>query len=216
MDTAGEPTPLQPNAPPNFFALKSPMARKTRRQPFTETLPARRTGPKTVWPGYILTAVLAACLGAGIMYLALRPALQQSVQTRQITGEAALALGNRAFDQQDWPSAVRFYSQAIASGVDTPDIRTDLGTAYRSLRQPQKALEEYAAAQKENPQHENSLLNQGIVYASDLGDASKAVAVWKQYLARFPQGQHVADVRQFIAEAQAHAPLVSPSKPASP
>ncbi|MDQ2688432.1 MAG: tetratricopeptide repeat protein [Armatimonadota bacterium] len=192
------------------------MARKTHRRPSPELVPSFQGTTPTLWPRFLLTALVAACLGAGIMYLVLRPALQQSTQTRQMTGQAALALGNRAFDQQDWPSAVRFYSQAIASGVDGPDIRTDLGTAYRSLHQPQKALEEYAAAQKLNPEHENSLLNQGIVYASDLGDAPKAVAVWKQYLARFPQGQHVADVRQFIAETQAHSPLVSPVKPASP
>lgn len=192
------------------------MARKTHRRSSPEQPPSFQGTAPILWPRFLVTALLAACLGAVVMYLALRPALTQATQTRQMTGQAALALGNRAFDQQDWPSAVRFYSQAIASGVDTPDIRTDLGTAYRSLHQPQKALEEYAAAQKQNPQHENSLLNQGIVYASDLGDAPKAKAIWKLYLARFPQGQHVADVRQFLAEIQAHAPLASPAKPVSP
>lgn len=190
------------------------MARKTHRQAPPPSLGA---GTKFHWPGYVVTALLAAGAGAGGMYLALRPSLSQAVQSRQMTGQAALALGNRAFDQRDWAQAVRFYTQALASGVDGPDVRTDLGTAYRSLHQPQKALEQYAAAQRQDPQHENSLLNQGIVYASDLNDGTKAVAVWKQYMERFPQGRHVADVRQFLAQIQARTPPSVPgSKPASP
>lgn len=183
------------------------MARKTHRQAISSApQPYFRVEARFHWPSYVLTALVAACLGAGGTYLALRPALTQAAQTKQMAGQAALALGNRAFDQRDWPQAARFYSQAIASGVDDPDIRTDLGTAYRSLRQPDKALAQYAAAQTQNPRHENSLLNQGIVYASDLGDRPKAVAVWQQYLQRFPQGQHVGEVRQFLAQIQAHAP----------
>lgn len=193
------------------------MARKTHRQAPTQSIPSLRTQTRSIWLPYVLTALIAACLGAGGTYLALRPALRQAVQTRQMTGQAALALANRAFDRQDWPQAVRFYSEAIASGVDDPDIRTDLGTSFRSLHQPQQALEQYAAAQKQNPQHENSLLNQGIVYASDLGEGPKAVAVWRQYLQRFPQGQHTEEVRKFIAQVQAH-PLVpaTPTRQASP
>ena len=182
------------------------MARKTRRKAPPELVPFAQGTVPILWPRFVLTALVAACLGAGGAYLALRPALKQAAQTRQMTGQAALALGNRAFDQQDWTQAVRFYSQAIATGVDDPDIRTHLGTAYRSLRQPQKALEQYAAAQQQNPQHENSLFNQGIVYASDLGDGRRAVGVWRQYITRFPQGQHVAQARQFIAQVEAHPP----------
>ncbi len=191
------------------------MARKTQRQAPT---PTQRAVPRFHWPSYFITALLAACLGASGAYVALRPALSQAVQSRQMAGQAALALGNRAFDQRDWAQAVRFYTQALASGVDGPDVRTDLGTAYRSLHQPQKALEQYAAAQSQDPQHENSLLNQGIVYASDLNDGTKAVAVWRQYLQRFPQGRHVADVRKFLAQIQAHTPppTLPGSRPLSP
>ena len=60
--------------------------------------------------------------------------------------------------------------EAIAQGADTPDVRTDLGNCFRFLGQPQKALEQYAIAQKQNPQHENSLFNQISLYGDLLHD----------------------------------------------
>lgn len=180
------------------------MPRKTRRMPSVPT--ARRQPP---WAGYLLTALIAAALGAGVTYAALRQKLDAA---RHIPGSpsvvigggtsgdsSVLAAGNTAFDHQDWPNAIADYTRAIAIGQDNPDVRTDLGTAYRALHQPQQALEQYAAAQRENPHHENSLLNQGIVYAFDLHDTARAVSLWQQYLTRFPQGRHVADVKHFLA-----------------
>ena len=116
---------------------------------------------------------------------------------------ARSAAGNAAFDHKDWATAVADYTQAITDGDDNPDLRTDLGTAYRNLHQPQQALAQYATAQREDPRHENSLLNQGIVYAFDLHDTAQAASVWRQYLQRFPQGQHVADVRHFLTVTRA-------------
>ena len=115
-----------------------------------------------------------------------------------------MTLGNAAFDQKNWAQAAAYYTQAIAAGTDTADIRTDLGTSFRNLHQPQKALEQFAIAQREQPDHENSLLNQGIVYAFDLGDGQHAVAIWQSYLRKFPHGQHVADAKNFITQVQAH------------
>ena len=118
----------------------------------------------------------------------------------------ARAAGNAAFDRKDWPTAVADYTQAITAGLDNPDVRTDLGTCYRNMQQPQQALDQFTIAQREDPQHENSLLNQGIVYAFDLHDTTQAASVWRQYLRRFPHGQHVTDVRHFLAVTQPATP----------
>lgn len=177
------------------------MARKARRN----TFPAPNGRAAGIsWPVLVAVGLACAALGSGGTYLALRPALAQAAAARALTGDAALALGNTAFDQKNWAQAVSYYTQVIAAGTDTPDIRTDLGTSYRNLHQPQKALAQFAAAQRQNPQHENSLLNQGIVYAFDLGDAPHALALWREYLQRFPHGQHVSDVQKFITQIQAH------------
>jgi len=153
-----------------------------------------------------------AGLGAGGTYLALRPALAQATISRATTAQAARDLGNAYEDRRQWPEAIQAYTQAIAAGLDSPDIRTDLGVAYFKSQQPQKALEQYARAQGENPGHENSLFNEGSAYAV-LGDSARAVTTWQQYLQRFPQGQHVAAAKNFIATVQSPGLSAGTPKP---
>lgn len=155
------------------------------------------------WPVVVAVGLAGAGLGSGGTYLALRPALAQAGANRALTAQAARELGNSYEDHGQWPQAVTAYQQAIADGIDNPDIRTDLGVAYFKSSQPQKALEQYTLAQRQNPQHENSLFNEASAYAV-LGDSKRAITIWQQYLQRFPQGQHVADAKNFIAEVQAH------------
>jgi Flp pilus assembly protein TadD len=126
--------------------------------------------------------------------------------------KVALNLGNWSYDQQNWPMAIAYYNEAIRRGIDDPDIRTDLGNAYRFNGDLQTAVSEYQTAQKQNPNHENSLFNQGGVYGL-LNQPQKAVDVWQDYLKRFPKGQHVADAHQLIAATQAHAGLTASTTP---
>ena len=153
----------------------------------------------------MVAGLVCAALGSGGTYLALRPALAQAASSRSVSAQASRELGNGYEDHGQWPQAVAAYTEAIAGGLDDPDIRTDLGVAYFKSSQPKKALEQYVIAQHQNPQHENSLFNEASAYAV-LGDSTRAIAIWQQYLQRFPQGQHVADAKKFIAEVQAHAP----------
>lgn len=183
------------------------MARKTRRG----ALPAPKAGRAgTSWPVTVAVGLACAALGSGATYLALRPALAQTASGRSLTAQAARDLGNWYEDHGQWPQAITAYLQAIAGGLDNPDIRTDLGVAYFKSSQPQKALEQYTLAQRQNPQHENSLFNEGSAYAV-LGDSARAVSIWQQYLHKFPQGQHVANAKNFIATVQAHGVPPTPS-----
>lgn len=118
--------------------------------------------------------------------------------------QASLTLGNWYYDHEAWPQAVEHYKKTIAQGLDNPDIRTDLGSALRFGGEPLKALEQYRLAQKQNPRHENSLFNQGGLY-SDLKQPAKAIALWRDYIKRFPAGQSVAQARQLIAREQSKA-----------
>lgn len=186
------------------------MARKTRRvsPPLSNAKGARVSLPVAVALG-----IVCAVLGSGGTYLALRPALAQAASNRGLTAQAARDQGNSYEDHGQWPQAVAAYQQAIAGGIDNPDIRTDLGVAYFKSSQPQKALEQYVLAQHQNPQHENSLFNEASAYAV-LGDSKRAISIWQQYLQRFPQGQHVADAKNFIATVQAHGLTpIPPTKP---
>lgn len=167
------------------------------------------------WPSLLVTAIVAAALGAGGTYLALRPALNRPARTQPLAGDDARVAAYWYDEHQDWPRAITLYKQAIAGGLDNPDIRTDLGAAYYKSGQLRDALEQYAIAQSQNPRHENSLFNQAIVYV-ELGNPAKGIMVWQQYLQRFPQGQHVTAARQLISQVQAHPAVPTPPGKPSP
>ena len=185
------------------------MPRKTRR-----SVPLPSAGRAGIGiAGALGIGLAGAALGAGGTYLALRPALMQASQSRTQTAQADRVLGNQQEDQGQWPQAAASYLKAISEGIDNPDIRTDLGVAYFKSSQPQKALEQYVIAQHQDPNHENSLFNEASAYAV-LGDGKQAVSIWQAYLQKFPQGQHVADAKNFIAQVQAHGLTPAPASKA--
>lgn len=116
--------------------------------------------------------------------------------------QSTLTRGNWYYDHEAWPQAVTNYRETIAQGTDNPDVRTDLGNALRFSGEPQQALEQYRLAHKQNPRHQNSLFNQGALYATDLKQPAKGIAIWREYLKRFPSGQSVKQARLLIARTQ--------------
>lgn len=119
---------------------------------------------------------------------------------------ASLALGNWFYDHEAWGKAIEAYGRAISLGLDNPDVRTDLGNALRFSGQPQKALEQYQTARKQNPQHENSLCNMATLYAQVLKNPVNADTAWREYLRLFPNGAKAAAARQFIAAESQNLP----------
>ena len=116
--------------------------------------------------------------------------------------DAARTLANWNYDRQNWSHAIEHYEAAIARGADTPDVRTDLGNCFRFLDQPQKALEQYELAQKQNPQHENSLFNQISLFANLLHDKERALAVGQEFMTRFAQSPRAATAQELIEKLQ--------------
>ena len=117
--------------------------------------------------------------------------------------QAEATLGNWEYDHRNWNGAIAHYERALAAGLDTPDLRTDLGTAYRYLGNGPKALEEYAAAQRKDLFHQNSLFNQAVVYSVVLNDKPRAIAVAREFLRRFPQSEGAASAKQMITDLEA-------------
>ena len=171
--------------------------------------------PSRAWTIYFLIAVAAFASGSAIT-MALRPNAPPQRSTMPITSvpssatsppSAALplngdpvTLGNTYYDQQNWTAAIKQYERAISLGNDTPDVRTDLGNAYRFAGNPQKALEQYQIAQRQDPNHEQSLFNQGALYAQSLGDPITGAAKWREFVNRFPSSARAADARRLLAE----------------
>jgi tetratricopeptide (TPR) repeat protein len=159
-------------------------------------------------------AIAAFLAGAFFMWLSLRlfapvrppesrpPSAHAPDVSKMPPAQAAATLGNWEYDHANWAAAVEHYQRAIASGADTPDIHSDLGTAYRYLGQGERALEQYGIAQRQEPFHQNSLFNQAIVYAELLQDRPRAIAVAREFLRRFPQSKGAESARKLIDELE--------------
>lgn len=202
-------------------------------KPTPAPAPARKEA--SIWLSFVLSGLVGAIVGSTATYFSLRPQLEraQSVLARgaapatsaggdhlppaELTAglapaAAARTLGNFHYDHGNWPEAQRHYESAIKQGEDNPDVRTDLGNVYRFSGRPAEALAQYELAQRMNPQHEFSLFNQGGLFLEELRDPTRAVAVWKEYLARFPTGRNAEAARQLIAQASG-APLPAVAGP---
>jgi tetratricopeptide (TPR) repeat protein len=116
--------------------------------------------------------------------------------------EAAVTLGNWYFDHHEWAKASEQYRKAISLGLDNADVRSDLGSALRFNNQPEAAAAEYEIAQRENPEHENSLFNLATLYLQSLNQPDRAIALLEQFKARFPRSGAIPRVDELLREAR--------------
>jgi tetratricopeptide (TPR) repeat protein len=116
--------------------------------------------------------------------------------------DAAVVRGNQAYDHEQWTDAINHYQEAIAKGRDNPDVRTDLGNAFRFSAQPEKALEQYTIAQRQDPQHEHSLYNQIGLFMEVMHDPIRAIPVCEEFIKRFPNSPNVSHVKEQLQTAK--------------
>ena len=178
---------------------------------------------KGLW-NYLLTVIVSAAMGAAVTWLIMSQRSTSNVPPVSTTppnaitnaappdvsgmsaSEAAVTLGNFAYDHQRWPEAIRRYQEAIASGIDNADVHTDLGNAFRFSGQPEQALNQYTIAQKLNPQHENSLFNQISLFTEALNEPIRAIPICQEFMRRFPNSDKIPAVREQLARAKGMAP----------
>lgn len=108
--------------------------------------------------------------------------------------------GNYSFDMNLYEQAVDYYIRALKINPNDADVRTDLGTMYRRMGEPQKAIEEFEKVQVADPDHQNSALNLGVVLFHDLGDKENALVAWEKYLALNPTGERSDMIRQVVKQ----------------
>jgi tetratricopeptide (TPR) repeat protein len=128
--------------------------------------------------------------------------------------EGAVTLGNWYFDHHDWAKATEQYRKAISLGLDNADVRSDLGSALRFNNQPEAAAAEYEIAQRENPEHENSLFNLATLYLQSLNQPDRAITLLEQFKARFPRSGAIPRVDGLLQEAKKKRVGPSPSSTA--
>ncbi|HEV3392390.1 MAG TPA: hypothetical protein VG103_02670 [Chthoniobacterales bacterium] len=182
-------------------------------------MPTKQSERQTMW-SYLLTVVVSALMGAALAWLfmsqrstspvrpisATQPTVAVNAPSPDVSGmsagEAAVTLGNFAYDHQRWAEAIRHYQEAMASGIDNADVHTDLGNAFRFSGQPQQALTQYEIGQRLNPQHENSLFNQISLFTETLNQPARAIPICEEFMRRFPNSDKLPTVREQLERAK--------------
>jgi tetratricopeptide (TPR) repeat protein len=106
-------------------------------------------------------------------------------------------------DAQRFAEAILSYQRALDIDPKNTDVRVDMGTCYRGVGQPLRAIEEYQKALKNNPRHANAYMNSGVVYAHDLNNPKEAIRAFEKYLEVYPQAPNAEQIRTEIANLKA-------------
>ncbi len=112
--------------------------------------------------------------------------------------DAWIALGNAQMDSQKYAEAIISYQRALDLDPKNVDVRVDMGTCYRGVGQPQRALQEYQTAIKINDRHANAYRNAGVVLADDLHRNADAVKAFQRYLEISPDAPDAAQIQAEI------------------
>lgn len=116
-------------------------------------------------------------------------------------------VGNLYYDAQQFNVAVDYYAQILAITPKNAAVRTDMGTAYLYLNNPDRAIQEFQTALKDNPKHGQALFNLGMAQWRGKGDAPAAIASWEKLLKTVPDFPERENVEQMIAQAKKHMNL---------
>lgn len=116
-------------------------------------------------------------------------------------------VGNLYYDARQFPTAIDYYNRALAINAKDAAVRTDMGTAYLYLDNPDRAIQEFETALKDDPKHGQAMFNLGMAQWRGKGDAPAAIATWEKLLKTVPDFPERTNVEQMIAQAKKHMNL---------
>jgi hypothetical protein len=117
--------------------------------------------------------------------------------------DALVGLGNLYFDAGMFDGAAGYYEQALEVTPADVSVRTDLGTAYRRMGQPGKALDEFHRAVGEDPSHWRGWFNIGVVSLYDLGRFDQAEEAFRKVDVLNPGSIDMTALREEIERVRA-------------
>lgn len=124
--------------------------------------------------------------------------LLKKTAAKEATADTWKELGNIYFDTDQPEQAIKAYQSALTLRPDDADILNDLGAMYRQTGNFALALANFEKAVSLDPNNLESLYNSGYVYAFDLNNIPKALAVWRKYLELESTNETAQQVRSFI------------------
>jgi cytochrome c-type biogenesis protein CcmH/NrfG len=125
-------------------------------------------------------------------------------------------IGNAYYDAQIYPDAVGYYGRALELAPKNSSVRTDLGTAYWYMGEADKAIEQFDAVLKDEPNMSNALFNRGMVKWQGKMDVTGAVADWQKLLDTNPAYDGRDKVVALIAKAKEHTTMKPGTKTDKP
>jgi Tfp pilus assembly protein PilF len=138
-------------------------------RPNTEIAMANMAGPGAPRGTQAPTQTGGPNTGGGAPMMAEINALKRALQADPNSEEALLRLANIYHDAGMFEQAAGYYERVVELAPHNPNVLTDLGVCYRSMRQFDRALEKFAEARRVDPQHWQSLFNAAVVAGFDLG-----------------------------------------------
>lgn len=124
--------------------------------------------------------------------------LNKKALSKEATAETWKELGNIYFDTDQPEQAIKAYDHALALRPDDTDILNDQGAMHRQTGNFQKAVANFKNAYTIDPTNLESLYNCAYVYAFDLNDIPKALALWRKYLELESKSDTALQVQSFI------------------
>ena len=114
--------------------------------------------------------------------------------------ELLASIGNLYYDARAYPVAVDYYARSLKARPSDAAVRTDMGTAFWYMGDPDRAIQEFNKALSFAPNNPNTLFNLGLVQWKGKHDAAGATATWKKLLATDPGYEQKDQVEEMLAE----------------
>jgi tetratricopeptide (TPR) repeat protein len=133
----------------------------------------------------------------------------QSAQQDPQNPEIPLRLANYLYDQKLYSLAIDWYRKSLAINPKNVNARTDLGTSYFYVGQPQDALREYRQVLKLAPNHEPTLFNMIVVNLEGTHDYRTAEKFWRELDRRNPNYPGLKDIKAKLDAALRTSSMVS-------
>jgi tetratricopeptide (TPR) repeat protein len=116
---------------------------------------------------------------------------------------ALSALGNANYDLKNFPEAEKWYRAALVVNPNSVEVRTDLGSTFmeRTPPDPNKAITEYEASLRMEPNHEPTLENLARALIQK-GDRAGAQSTLDRLAQANPNNQQLAGLRSQLAAAK--------------
>jgi tetratricopeptide (TPR) repeat protein len=133
--------------------------------------------------------------------------LEKIVMQKPEDRQAWVQLGNDYFDTEQPQKAVTAYQKALDLAPTDPsnaNIVTDQGIMFRKLGMFDRAISNFDKATKLDPKHTQCLYNLGIVYATDLKQADKAIKAWNDFLKLDSNSPQAQQVKQMLEQLKAN------------